>query len=201
MVQTEREPERPRSAQDNDPVAPAAGEGPDGALPDAGDDQGERGPSGTGSDFRQLGKDASGLARDMLALFVAELRLSLSTILVMIALAAMSGLLVAGAFIFLGGSAAWMLVTTGLASPVIAGLLLVVFLLTLTGLAYIWTRRLSKDLMFRGTRNAMLALTTLRWTLPEEEQGDNQTDSGPTPGRGGAAESAGPQNGTQRSPD
>ena len=197
MAQTEE-----RFTQDDDPAAPAAGEGPDGAAPDSAREPSDRAPSDRApSDFRQLGKDASGLGRDMVALLVAELRLSLSTILVMIALSAMSGLLVAGAFIFLGGSTAWVLVTTGLASPVVAGLLLVAFLLTLTWLAYVWTRRLSKDLTFRGTRDAVQALTALRWTLPEEKQNDTQTDAGSAPRPGGAATGSRSQNGAQRSPD
>lgn len=152
-------------------------------------------------DFRLIADDASGLVKDMLALLVAELRLSLSTALVMVALAAMSGLLLAGAFIFLGGSAAWMLVDMNIAGPVVAGLLLVIFLLALTWLAYVWARRLSKDLTFGGTRSALHALTALRWTLPEEKQSDTQTNSGSTPGTGRTAEGDRSQDGAQRSSD
>ncbi|MCH8543206.1 MAG: phage holin family protein [Alcanivorax sp.] len=199
MVQKEKgpdgAPEPVPPIQENDPAA-SAGERPEDVAEPA------EGPSSRRQgDFRLIAEDASGLARDMLALFVAELRLSLSTVLVMVALAAMSGLLLAGAFIFLGGSAAWILVTAGLSGPVVAGLLLVAFLLIMTWLAYIWARRLSRDLMFGGTRSALHALTALRWTLPEEKQSDTQTDSGSTPGGSRTAESDRPQDGAQRSSD
>ena len=149
-------------------------------------------------DMRRLQQEALAVAGDTLALVRAELRLFLTTVLTVVMLSAMAGLLLAGALMFLGASGAWALVSVGRLAPEVAGLLLALLLLLVTGLAWWWIRRITADLTFRESRRALRSLAALRVTPPREAADDTQAVTGAAQGRTGQAASDGPQDSAAR---
>lgn len=177
---------------------------------------GGKSPFAALDDLRHIGNDASALVRDALALLRAELRLFLTTLLTIIMLAAMSGLLLAGALMVAGGTTAWALVDTGKLSPLMAGMLMVFFLLLIIMAAWLWIRRLTADMRFAGSREAVQAIAALRMTLPRAASGGSsgnsqensnrenndvdETAQGASSGSGAAAEGSGSKDGPARPP-
>ncbi|WP_111656860.1 hypothetical protein [Isoalcanivorax indicus] len=151
-------------------------------------------------DLRHIGGDASALARDTLVLLKAELRLFLTTLLTIIMLAAMTGLLLAGTLMVIGGSTAWALVDAGRLTPLMAGLAMVCFLLVATGLAWLWIRRLTADMRFAGSREAVRALAALRMTLPRENSDVDEAAQGASSGAGATPEGDGSPDDPARPP-
>lgn len=198
------------------PEEPSGNAEQDAGAPLPGTEAGGKDPFAALDDLRHIGNDASALARDTLALLKAELRLFLTTLLTIIMLAAMTGLLLAGALMVAGGTTAWVLVDTGRLTPLMAGMLMVFFLLLTTVAAWLWIRRLTADMRFAGSREAVQAIAALRMTLPRAASGGSSGDSpensdrensdvdetaqGASSGSGAAAESGGSKDGPARPP-
>ena len=110
------------------------------------------------AELGRLGEDLLGWFRDSLALLGTEARLFLATLLLVMALAAMVGLLVAGAWVFLGAAAVLLLVREGGISPALATFIGAAVLAMTAVAAYAWIRRLAKELGFARTRAGWAAL-------------------------------------------
>lgn len=126
------------------------------------------------AELGRLGEDLLGWCRDSLALLGTEARLFLATLLLVMALAAMVGLLVAGAWVFLGAAAVLLLVREGGMNPALATFI-GAGLLTVTAVGvYIWIRRLARELGFSRTRAGWASL------LRGEGQGASGKQSAPS---------------------
>jgi hypothetical protein len=110
------------------------------------------------AELGRLGEDLLGWFRDSLALLGTEARLFLATLLLVVALAAMVGLLVAGAWVFLGAAAVLMLVREGGVNPALATFAGAAVLTVTAVLVYAWIRRLARELGFARTRAGWAAL-------------------------------------------
>jgi len=106
----------------------------------------------------RLGEDLLGWFRDSLALLGTEARLFLATLLLVMALAAMVGLLVAGAWVFLGAAVVLLLVREGGVNPALATFIGAAVLTVTAVLVYAWIRRLAREMGFVRTRAGWAAL-------------------------------------------
>lgn len=106
----------------------------------------------------QLGGDALSWFQGSVKLMGTEARLFLASLLLVVALAAMAGLLIAGAFIFLGAAAVLMLVREGGISPPLAAFIGAVALCASAVAAYAWIRRVAREMGFARTRKSWAAL-------------------------------------------
>lgn len=133
----------------------AAGEpGPEAAQQDAAEKRVHEEVAALG----QLGEDLLGWFRGSMELMGTEARLLMASLLLVLALAAMVGLLVAGAVIFLGAAAMLLLVREGGISPPMAALLGALVLGAGAAAAYIWIRHLAGEMGFTRTRKSWAAL-------------------------------------------
>ncbi len=106
----------------------------------------------------QLGGDVLSWLQGSVKLMGTEARLFLASLLLVVALAAMAGLLIAGAFIFLGAAAVLMLVREGGISPPLAAFIGAVALCASAVAAYAWIRRVAREMGFARTRKSWAAL-------------------------------------------
>ena len=110
------------------------------------------------AELGRLGEDLLGWFRDSLALLGTEARLFLATLLLVVALAAMVGLLIAGAWVFLGAAVVLLLVREGGLNPALATFLGAAVLTVTAVLVYAWIRRLARERGFARTRAGWAAL-------------------------------------------
>lgn len=106
----------------------------------------------------QLADDVRGWFGSSVTLMGTEARLFLASLLMVVALAAMVGLLVAGAVIFLGAAGVLMLVREGGISPALAALIGATALSIGAAAVYFWIRRVAREMGFVRTRKSWAAL-------------------------------------------